>query len=93
VLHDKRQQFEDYVAKNLSGAAQLYLSQELADQNLYGLGQAHPELASRTGDYTLMMKDKHVIIDSLPGDNPPQLVGYHGGLSSQEVFVPLILVN
>ena len=93
VLHDKRQQFEDYVAKNLSEAAQLYSSQDLADQNLYGLGRPHPELASRTGDYTLVMKDKHVIIDSLPGDNPPQLVGYHGGLSSQEVFVPLILVD
>ena len=66
---------------------------DLVDNNLYGLGNAHPELASRTGDYTLVMEDNHVIIDSLPGDNTPQLVGYHGGLSSQEVFVPLILVD
>ena len=93
VLHDRRRQFENYVAEKLSGIAQLYLSQDLVDNNLYGLGNAHPELASRTGDYTLVMEDKHVIIDSLPGDNTPQLVGYHGGLSSQEVFVPLILVN
>jgi hypothetical protein len=93
VLHNKRQQFEDYVAKNLSGVVQLYLSQHLADKNLYGIGKAHPELASRTGDYTLVMKDNHVIIDNLPGDKPPQLMGYHGGLSSHEVFVPLILVN
>jgi hypothetical protein len=93
VLHNKRRQFEDYVAKNLSGVLQLYLSQHLADKNLYGIGKAHPELASRTGDYTLVMKDNHVIIDNLPGDNPQQLMGYHGGLSSHEVFVPLILVN
>jgi hypothetical protein len=93
VRHDRRSQFEDYVEQNLSGIAQLYVSQDLVDENLYGLGEAHPELANRTGDYTLVMEDNHVIIDSLPGDTSPQLVGYHGGLSSQEIYVPLILVD
>jgi hypothetical protein len=92
VRHDKRQEFEAYVEAVFSGKAQLYLSQDLVDDNLYGLGEAHPELASRTGDYTLVMQDDHVIIDSLPGDKMPQLVGYHGGLSSREVHVPLIMV-
>jgi hypothetical protein len=93
VRHDRRPQFEDYVEQNLSGIAQLYVSQDLVDENLYGLGDAHPELANRTGDYTLVMEDNHVMIDSLPGDTTPQLVGYHGGLSSQEIYVPLILVD
>mgnify|MGYP001820537333 FL=1 len=78
---------------SFSGKAQLYLSQDLVNDNLYGLGKAHPELASRTGDYTLVMQDDHVIIDSLPGDKMPQLVGYHGGLSSRELYVPLIMVE
>ena len=93
VIQERRAQFEDYVDLNLSGIAQLYASQILVEENLYGLGEAHPELASRTGDYTLVMKDNHVIIDSLPGDTTPQLVGYHGGLSSQEIYVPLILAS
>lgn len=93
VRHDMRPRFEDYVEQHLSGIAQLYVSQNLVDENLYGLGDAHPELAHRTGDYTLVMEDKHVMIDSLPGDTTPQLVGYHGGLSSQEIYVPLILVD
>lgn len=93
VRHDMRTRFEDYVEQNFSGIAQLYLSQDLVNENLYGLGDAHPELAHRTGDYTLVMEDKHVMIDSLPGDTTPQLVGYHGGLSSQEIYVPLILVD
>lgn len=93
VRHDMRPRFEDYVEQNFSGIAQLYLSQDLVNENLYGLGDAHPELAHRTGDYTLVMEDKHVMIDSLPGDTTPQLVGYHGGLSSQEIYVPLILVD
>ena len=93
VRHDMRPRFEDYVEQHLSGIAQLYVSQNLVDENLYGLGDAHPELAHRTGDYTLVMEDNHVMIDSLPGDTTPQLVGYHGGLSSQEIYVPLILVN
>lgn len=93
VRHDRRRQFESYVAKNLAGVAELYPSHDLVENHLYGLGKPHPELASRTGDYTLVMQDNHVIIDSLPGDRAPQLVGYHGGLSSQEVYVPLILVD
>ena len=93
VRRDMRPRFEDYVEQNFSGIAQLYLSQDLVNENLYGLGDAHPELAHRTGDYTLVMEDKHVMIDSLPGDTTPQLVGYHGGLSSQEIYVPLILVD
>ena len=93
VRHDRRPQFEDYVEQNFSGIAQLYVSQDLVDENLYGLGRAHPELANRTGDYTLVMEDSYVMIDSLPGDTTPQLVGYHGGLSSQEIYVPLILVD
>lgn len=93
VRHDLRSQFENYVENNLSGIAQLYHSHDLVANKLYGLGEAHPELASRTGDYTLVMQDRYVIIDKLPGDNPPQLVGYHGGLSGEEVYVPLILVE
>ena len=93
VRYDKRRQFEAYVENNMSGIARLYPSHDLVDNQLYGLGEAHPELASRTGDYTLVMENNHVIIDSLPGDEIPQLVGYHGGLSSQEVYVPLILVD
>jgi predicted AlkP superfamily pyrophosphatase or phosphodiesterase len=93
VRHDTRRQFESYIAKNLHGVAELYVSQDLLANNLYGLGKPHQELASRIGDYTLVMKDNYVIIDSLPGDITPQLVGYHGGLSSQEVYVPLILVQ
>jgi hypothetical protein len=88
-----RPRFEDYVEQNFSGIAQLYLSQDLVNENLYGLGEAHPELAHRTGDYTLVMQGNHVMIDSLPGDTTAQLVGYHGGLSSQEIYVPLILVD
>jgi hypothetical protein len=93
VRYEKRQQFENYIEKNFSGMAQLFASKDLVDKNLYGLGEAHPELAHRTGDYTLVMKDNHVVIDSLPGDATAQLVGYHGGLSSQEIFVPLVLVD
>lgn len=93
VRHDRRPQFEKYVEQNMSGIAQLYLSQDLVEKNLYGLGEAHPELANRTGDYTLVMEENHVVIDNLPGDTNAQLVGYHGGLSSQEVYVPLILVD
>ena len=93
VRHNKRQPFEAYVQQNLSHAAELFASQALVEKNLFGLGDPHPELSARIGDYTLVMKDNYVITGRLPGDAPLQMVGYHGGLSHAEIYVPLVLAQ
>ncbi len=90
VRHDKRQQFENYVSQEMAHIADLHISQALIDKGLFGLGEPHPELSPRTGDYTLVMKDDYVLTGRLLGDRPLQMIGYHGGLSSAEVYVPLI---
>ena len=88
-----QQIFEQYLGKDLAVAIECYPSEELQTQHLYGLGQAHPELASRTGDYTLILKDNYVIKDQIPGEGPFEMKGHHGGLSSREMYVPLILAS
>ena len=93
VRAEKRETFEHYVHQYLTDAVGLYPSEELRERNLYGLGKSHPELASRTGDYTLVMKEGYVIKDQIPGEGPFEMAGYHGGLSSQEMYVPLIVAR
>jgi hypothetical protein len=93
VRAEQRQTFEQYVYEYLDNAIQLYTSEALRERNLYGLGQAHPELASRTGDYTLVMKEGYVIKDQIPGEGPFAMLGYHGGLSTREMHVPLIVAR
>ena len=93
VRAEKRGTFEAYIHQYLTDAIGLYPSEELRDSNLFGLGEPHPELASRTGDYILVMKEGYAIKDTIPGEGPFEMAGYHGGLSSQEMYVPLIVAR
>jgi hypothetical protein len=39
------------------------------------------------------MKENFVIKDLVLGEEPYQFIGHHGGVSSAEMFVPLIVVE
>ena len=90
VRHDYRQSFESYVREELAHAVDLYSSKALVERGLFGLGIPHKELLSRVGDYTLVLKDDYVITDIIVGDSPLNMTGFHGGLSADEVYVPLV---
>jgi len=90
VRHGARERFEYYVEQHLSHAIELHRSETLLQRNLFGLGDPHPELLSRIGDYILVMRAGYVMQDPIPGEKPPRMVGFHGGLSEQEMYVPLI---
>jgi hypothetical protein len=53
----------------------------------------HPRLKDRIGDFALLMRDGYAIQDTLPGEEPPALIGMHGGSSSAELEVPLIIAE
>ena len=93
VRYEKREQFERYVRDTLADVCDLHCSADLVEQGLFGLGEPHAELLSRVGDYTLVMKDNYVLTGRIPGESPLQMVGFHGGLSAAEVYVPLVWVE
>ena len=91
-VHPGREQaFEHYVQTRLAHCADLYRSADLIAQSWFGLGPAHPRLAERVGDYTLVMKDDYTIKDWLLGEQHHLTLGVHGGVSAAEMHVPLIL--
>lgn len=90
-LHeDKHEQFVGYVNTHFAKQLDCIPSQELVESNLYGLGEAHPQLDRRVGDYTLIMKENYIVKDWLKSEKPFFHYGVHGGVSPQEMFVPLI---
>ncbi|HMF34065.1 MAG TPA: alkaline phosphatase family protein [Candidatus Lokiarchaeia archaeon] len=91
VRPSKVVQFEEYVQNNLAQACSLIKSEDLIAQGRFGLFNAHPRLFDRVGDYVLLMKDNFVVKDELVGEKHEELVGFHGGVSSAEMFVPLII--
>jgi hypothetical protein len=93
VKPERRAEFERYVRDELSAVVALHPSHELIDQGWFGPGAPHPRLASRTGDYTLVMRGDATIKDWLPGEKRYRHIGVHGGLSEDEMRVPLVVVE
>lgn len=93
VRHDKRTEFESYVRNELAQLCELHLSRDLVEQGLFGLGKPHPELLSRVGDYTLVMKDNYALTGRIPGEGPLLMKGFHGGLTEAEIGVPLVMAK
>jgi arylsulfatase A-like enzyme len=93
VHPEKSDRFQQYVESELSHAVELYRSADLIDQGWYGLGDPHPELESRIGHYTLVMKSGYKIRDRVLGEKPKRHIGVHGGVTPEEMIVPLVVVD
>ena len=93
----KARQFERYVKKKLGAVCSIHKSQSLVKKGLFGagfgVGKVHPKLLDRIGHYILIMKDDYIIADALAGRKEHIFKGIHGGLSKEELFVPLIVAQ
>lgn len=83
--------FEQYVGRHLSHALDCYPSADLIAEGWFGPGEQHPRLQERVGDYVLVMKDHYVVKDWLPQERRHTLIGVHGGISDDEMRVPLVV--
>ena len=45
------------------------------------------------GDYVLLLRENYILKDRLPGERAFRHIGVHGGLSEDEVLVPLVYVE
>ncbi len=93
VEADRHAAFTHYLANNLAEQITVYPSKQLLKQHYYGLGPAHPQLHSRIGDYALAMNKNYTIMDTLPNEKHFYHIGTHGGLSEDEMLVPLIIIE
>jgi predicted AlkP superfamily pyrophosphatase or phosphodiesterase len=94
VHPDKQKQFEYYVKTKLSKYCSPHKSSELISRNFFGLGKPNRKLFQRTGDYILLTKENYRIKDYLTEHEKENVdIGHHGGLSKEEMFVPLIVLS
>lgn len=85
--------FKEYVTKKMSRYCTMHSGRDLINGNFFGLYKPHDKLFDRVGDYVLIMKKNYVIKDSVMGEAEHFLNANHGGVSTQEIFVPLIVVT
>ncbi len=90
VAAAKRPAFAAYVRRHLAHCAELVPSAELIEAGWFGPPPCHGQLAARVGDFTLIMHENWTIKDWVPGEKQHTTLGVHGGLSDDEMRVPLL---
>ncbi|MBK8481938.1 MAG: alkaline phosphatase family protein [Proteobacteria bacterium] len=93
VRPDRARAFEHYVQTQLSAVCELIPSAELVRRGFFGLGPPAPALGDRIGDYVLLLKDHYTLRDRVLGERPYDPIGVHGGASTDEMFVPLLVAG
>jgi predicted AlkP superfamily pyrophosphatase or phosphodiesterase len=93
VRPGKVKQFKDYVKTEFKNCCELHRSDELVRKNYFGLFEPNEKLKDRIGDYVLLMKENYIIKDFVLGEKKNIYIGNHGGLSEEELFVPLIVIG
>ena len=90
VKENKEQEFINYYSKYLKKFCHIFKTEDLIKKNVFGLYNSHKNLKSRLGDYILIMKKNYIFKDFIPGENKYFHVGNHGGVSKNELYIPLI---
>lgn len=93
VRPSKTHEFEHYIHQHFDGMCDLYRSEELIDRHYFGLFDPDPRLHDRVGDYVLIMRENYIIKDFLLGEEEKIHIGNHGGVSREEMFVPLLVIR
>ncbi|MFH1608023.1 MAG: alkaline phosphatase family protein [archaeon] len=88
----KTKQFEKYVKTKLNKYVWMFKSEDLINKNYYGLGKPNPKLFDRVGDYVLVCKENYAFDNRFRFNKKPN-IGHHGGVSKEEMIVPLVLVD
>ena len=92
VRDDRRADFPACAAEGLAGAARVVESAAMVEGGWFGLADPHPRLCERVGDHALVMRDDYAIRDRIAGERRFRHIGVHGGVSREEMRVPLVVV-
>lgn len=85
--------FLAFARSELAGKAVAVPSSELLAHGLFGPGPAHRRLRERIGSHALLMETGWTVRDTVAGEREHPMLGVHGGLSADEMWVPLIMIR
>jgi hypothetical protein len=93
VKPGKQGEFEALAKAWLDGKAEVLPGRVPLDEGWFGGGDLHPHIADRAGDFVLLMREPYTIKDWLPGEPRHLHIGNHGGLSADEMYIPLVVAR
>ena len=93
VRPDKVRHFKRYIRARLGSCCDLRTRAQLIGQGYYGTGKVDPRFAGRIGDFIMVMKPGWCIKDFLSNEKRYFLKANHGGVTTTEMYVPLVVVT
>lgn len=91
VHPDREAFFRRYIKSRLGRSCRLYTRRQLVEGGYFGPAKPNSWFHHRVGDYILAMGRGWSIRDALPGEEKACLLAGHGGMSPEEMLVPLII--
>jgi len=85
--------FEGAMAARLGSAGVVVSTPDLPSSGLFGLGRPCARLRERMGTHGMFMAPGWALRDRLPGEAEHPMIGLHGGLSADEMRVPLAHID
>jgi len=83
---------KDYFNSNYPNTVDFLTPREALDLELFGTGRTHPELYNRIGDVIMVAREDNAFTYLYSGGEE-KLSGMHGGLTSEELYVPAIFLH
>ena len=92
-VHDEHiQEAVALLRQNLEGRAEVYPTQELLAQHFFGAGEPSPTFLARLGNVVILPYQNETVWWSQEGKHDMRFLGHHGGLTREEMEIPLLLL-
>lgn len=93
VKATKKEEFMNAIKDTFGNICDIYDSNQLIKEWYFGLYETNPELENRVWDFTIIMKENYVLLDSVINQKREKIVGHHWGISKEELYIPLIKIS
>ena len=92
-VHDEHiQEAVALLRQNLEGRAEVYPTQELLAQHFFSAGEPSPTFLARLGNVVILPYQNETVWWSQEGKYDMRFLGHHGGLTREEMEIPLLLL-
>ena len=93
VKEEKLAETKEWLMQKVGGRAQIIETKEAAARGLFGLGVPDAEFFRRTGNLLILPYGKETVWFADSGGGKISFLGQHGGLSEEEMLVPLSITK
>ncbi|HEY0757322.1 MAG TPA: alkaline phosphatase family protein [Ktedonobacteraceae bacterium] len=82
----------EFLQRALAGRAEVYITRDLIKQNLFGSPKPSHAFLSRVGNLAILPYEGETVWWFEPGRFAMNFAGHHGGLTPNEIEIPLLLL-